>query len=375
MDPKQNDYENPDTIRPIIDGFRYRYRTASYPEKALTILGIFDDIDDGQLYGIVEDLASIKREQSFERDELIIRDTYRTYRIGVRDDIGFPTLTKRRTRDYVVEYILRRCYDYIVGNCLEFGYPLPYLSYVVQAIGGYACIPNMRRSFADDEAIVQVGKLLKAMDIIDRKTDDTRVDEEILRFKRKSKELRTIERESMFNTVFGGVDYNNKVTAEHDRDMWRCYKGLRDVNILPEIPNSKDVVFKVRRGKGWAGRYHSAIKFLVVDSYDSFVHEYAHALDYIMGNLSQRYGFAHILERYRKELDAECSKRDIMCPDPVYYKRPTECFARCFEMYVMMHSGPNILLRSFYPEWAYPEDPILRKDICVYFDGLCGKTA
>ena len=43
-------------------------------------------------------------------------------------------------------------------------------------------------------------------------------------------------------------------------------------------------------------------------------------------------------------------------------------------MYVMMRHGPCILLREYYPKWAYPDDPTLKDEICEYFDRLCGKN-
>lgn len=370
---KDIDSENPDSIRPIVDGFRYKYASAGYPEKALTILGVFDDIDEDQLYGILGNLASMRVSDFTTCGVLTITDALTEHRVMVNDDIEFPTLSKRRTRDYVVEYILRRCHDHIVGNSSEYGYPPAYLSHIVRVIGGHACSPDMRTRMDMDGDIVQIGKVLKAMDVIDRKVDDKRVDAELLRFKRKSKSIMDLERRTGFLTVFGTVDFCSKVTAEDEESMWRCFKELRDSGILPPIPNSKDLVFKVRHLKRLNGVYYRDVRFLVVDGYGAFVHEYAHAFDHAMGRLSQDTCFMGILEEYRTELDAECSKRGIVCDNPGYYRCPTECFARCFEMYVMMLRGPSILLGEHYPVWAYPESPALRRDIRVYFDAICGR--
>lgn len=372
-DPRFMDAENPDSIRPIVDAIRFRYGHTGYPEKALGILEMFDVFDDEQLRDIVESVASVDLSDTSTGRMAVMMDAFRMTAVIVDEDTDVPTLTKRRARDAMAEYLLRRCHDHLVTNCREYGCTDRYLSYVTVCIGGKKCISGMRGRFGIDEDIVQIGKVLKALDIIDRITDDPRVNMECLRLKRKPRATYALERRTEFRTVFGDVDFSSKVMEKDEVSMWRCFKDLRDRNLLPEIPGSRDIVLKVRNIRGAAGRYYPLPKFMVVDDYGTFVHEYAHAYDYAMGSLSRGSGFSDILARYRFAFDAECIAQGAEDVDLVYYKDYAECFARCFEMYVMMHYGPCILLRDFRPRWAYPGDSKLRRDICIYFDRMFGR--
>lgn len=372
-DPMFMDAENPDTIRPIVDAVRFRYGYAGYPNTALGILGMFDIFDDGQLRGIIEDVASVDVSDVPSGRIVTITDAFGMTIAIVDDDAEFPTLTKRRARDVMAEYLLRRCHDHIVTNCREYGCTDAYLSFVTVCIGGRKCSDRMRGCFGSDSDIVQIGKVLKALDVIDRRIDDPRVNIECLRLKRKPRATFALERRTGFRTVFGDIDFSPKVTEEDEASMWRCFSDLRGRNILPEIPDSREIVFKVRNISGAAGRYYPLPKFIVVDDYGTFIHEYAHAYDYAMGLLSSEPEFSDILARYRSAFDAECIAQGVEDNSPAYYKDCEECFARCFEMYVMMHCGPSILLRDLYPKWAYPGDPRLRCDIRLYFNRIIGR--
>ncbi|WP_300266499.1 LPD1 domain-containing protein [uncultured Enterococcus sp.] len=74
----------------------------------------------------------------------------------------------------------------------------------------------------------------------------------------------------------------------------------------------------------------------------SFIHEYAHFLDYFYADtqLSMQEDFRSIVHQYRKNLNDELQyldKNDYLVKKATYYTTPTEVFARAFEIYVFQN--------------------------------------
>ncbi len=365
-------------IESVLEGIRHLYRKAGYPTKALGILCIFDGMTEDEMHSFMrctgaKTLITDGRQQG--TDTIVIDTPTIVFGTTAYSGLDTPTLTKRRVNDIMAEYLLRLCYDHVSKAHDGTDHESMHLPFIVCTLGGRHMVPNMveRMPFRDDKDIVEVGKLLKAMDVIERKVDDDRVRKTYLDLKGKPYRTLELERKTRFHTVFGRIEFDPKVTEEDERGMWLCFQELRNEGILPEIPGSKGLCFKVRRMSDYGGQYVSSPKFLIICDYGTFVHEYAHALDHAMGLLSSRTGFANILKHYRQLFDRDGKDRRNHSDDN-YYKSRAECFARCFEMYVMMRHGPCILLREYYPKWAYPDDPTLKDEICEYFDRLCGKN-
>ena len=90
------------------------------------------------------------------------------------------------------------------------------------------------------------------------------------------------------------------------------------------------------------GMYYPAYKCLCVDihSTSSFLHELGHYIDFERNALSMQKEFLPVLLKYKEVFN---SKRNAGEKVPDYYKRklgyfftPTEVFARCFEIYIVV---------------------------------------
>ncbi|MEZ1268778.1 LPD1 domain-containing protein [Enterococcus faecium] len=106
----------------------------------------------------------------------------------------------------------------------------------------------------------------------------------------------------------------------------------------------------------------------------SFIHEYAHALDYSIGNgrlLSMSDDFRGIVMKYRENLNLN-GQNSYVAKKGGYYTTPTEVFARAFELYVSEAGFKSALLKS---EKVYKTrleyslfDKKMREEISLYFD-------
>lgn len=370
-------HEDPEALESLTEGIRHLYRKAGYPSKAVGILEIFDDQSLDELMQIMGTLdASVRYRDtlSAETVDVIIVGSMNSVSAEAYRSLGRPTLTKRRIRDILTEFMLRACYDHVARRHSGSDHGSAHLPFIIRQLGGSELSDRMESAMQsrDDRDIVEIGIMLRAMDVIDRKLDDDRIRKTYLELKNKSFRTLELERRTRFRSVFGYIEFDPKVTDDDERAMWLCFEDLRDSGLLPEIPTARELCFKIRRMSDWGGLYVSSPKFIIVgaNDYGSFVHEYGHAFDDAMGHLSSGRRFAPILRRYREAFDEECAKvKDYSNSD--YFRGSRECFARCFEMYVMMHHGPCILLRDYYPKRAYPDDATLRRDICVYFDRFC----
>ncbi len=363
-------------MQSILDGVRYLYRKSRHTSNPLAILCIFRDISDDEIVAMAGTIgAAVKISPLPEggRAMVEIREPDRLV-IAFRADtgIGVPDEDRRRPRDIVAEYLLRACYDYVVRQHSGTDHGSGHLRFILGKIGGCWIDGQMvaRMRLRHDSDIVQTGLMLRALDIIDREVDDERVLYAYVDLKGKPRRTRELERKTRFNDVFFDVEFDPMVTENDERGMWLCFQELISEGLLPDIWFLKEVCLKVRRIPDLGGQYAGMSKLLIVKDYGAFVHEYAHALDHHMGRLSGKKDFAPILRLYRSEFDRLGKDRDDRSEDG-YYKGSNECFARCFEMYVMRRHGACKLLRHYYPEWAYPEDPNLAMMVDEYFDRLC----
>lgn len=371
-------HEDPEALESLTEGIRHLYRKARYPSKAVNILGIFEEQSMDELMAILGTLdASVRYRDtlSVETVEIVVAGSMHTVSAVAYRHLDGPTVTRRRVRDILTEFMLRACYDHVARTHSGSDHGSARLPFIINRLGGSPLIEKMesRMSARDDRDIEEIGIMLRAMDVIDRRIDDDRIRKTYLELKNKPFRTLELERRTRFRSVFGYIEFDPVVTDDDERGMWLCFEELRNGGLLPEIPSSKDLCFKVRRMSDWGGLYVQSPKLIIVgaNDYGSFVHEYGHAFDYAMGGLSRSRGFAHVLKRYRQAFDAECAEAGDSSMSE-YFRSPAECFARCFEMYVMMRHGPCILLRDYSPKRAYPKDSALRRDICAYFDGLYG---
>lgn len=151
---------------------------------------------------------------------------------------------------------------------------------------------------------------------------------------------------------------------------------------LPKLPALKaPVTLRLRKLRNYKalGMFYPATNDLVVDfrvtvgkaGIDSFTHEYGHALDTTYGDLSMQPAFAAILAAYQADL------RSRHVAKYNYYATPTECFARCFEVWQAAVKHATTLVDSMA---SYQQDGVYGwacqhvDQLDAYFTSVFGDT-
>ncbi|EGO9937554.1 DUF3991 domain-containing protein, partial [Enterococcus faecium] len=174
------------------------------------------------------------------------------------------------------------------------------------------------------------------------------------------------------------VDLN--LFGQFEQEMERIHE------VLPETGN-KSLELRLRKLGNYRalGMYVPTNNTIAIDFRDygddiggvgiqSFIHEYAHALDYSIGNgrlLSMSDDFRGIVMKYRENLNLK-GQNSYVAKKGGYYTTPTEVFARAFELYVSEAGFKSALLK---PEKIYQTrleyslfDKKMREEISLFFD-------
>ncbi|MCZ2310489.1 DUF3991 domain-containing protein, partial [Enterococcus faecium] len=176
------------------------------------------------------------------------------------------------------------------------------------------------------------------------------------------------------------VDLN--LFGQFEQEMERIHE------VLPETGN-KSLELRLRKLGNYRalGMYVPTNNTIAIDFRDygddiggvgiqSFIHEYAHALDYSIGNgrlLSMSDDFRGIVMKYRENLNLK-GQNSYVAKKGGYYTTPTEVFARAFELYVSEAGFKSALLK---PEKIYQTrleyslfDKKMREEISLFFDRI-----
>lgn len=188
---------------------------------------------------------------------------------------------------------------------------------------------------------------------------------------------------SPLNKYFKEVEFDD--TAMKERNVIPSIeKNAEDLfKVLPETETKP--TFRVRKLKGlnMNGAYNPLLNTMLVDyrgeGPQSFVHEYGHYLDYKYKTdstkpWSESEKFTEIVREFRENLSKVMEKDPIMKifkPNVDYYGKPTEVFARGFEMYCN-HIGVETRLMKDDDRYRSNEyqafTPDLQTKIYGYFD-------
>lgn len=185
---------------------------------------------------------------------------------------------------------------------------------------------------------------------------------------------------SVFNKYFDFVEFDADIDKNSVNDIAEEFEKLnhRYFNDF----KCKDTTFRIRKlGRHKAyGLYYIYLKTLVVDLRhpDSFVHEYFHAIDDNLGNLSQKFAFYKIVDRYSYLLsktikESEKNGKQILSKSGKYslnyYLQRCEIFARCGEIYLfrLLHVESSLLKHPDTQSFAYPNDDELNTLIYDYY--------
>lgn len=184
--------------------------------------------------------------------------------------------------------------------------------------------------------------------------------------------------DSALNKYFGFVEFDELVDIQKILEITNEFIAVKET-YLPFVDSSNDAIRFRRLGNHKAaGLYYPHVRCLCVDIHNpySFIHEYGHLIDYQYGSLSQKDDFDVIRCMYKscmEEITNPAVKNQLdgnTKYNMTYYLKPTEIFARCFELYMSKSKGVvnSLLPKSF--GFEYPSDKKFLTEVEKYFDRL-----
>lgn len=190
-------------------------------------------------------------------------------------------------------------------------------------------------------------------------------------------------KESILNDYFGYVEFDEDTDLEKVSVIADEFVAFKETFLKNLDTSSVSIRFRKLGNYKAAGLYFFEIACLCVDIRypDSFVHEYGHCIDTVVGGdtqLSSQADFYKVYSKYKQRVVSlvscnENAKKTLKGKyDLDYYLRKTEAFARCMEMYVTRTLGMNNSICKPDSEmgFAYPQDDELMKLIDEYFSEL-----
>lgn len=188
---------------------------------------------------------------------------------------------------------------------------------------------------------------------------------------------------SKLNQYFGFIEYDaevdltlvNAIIEEFIKLNRIYFHGFKCKNIAMRFR-------KLGRHKA-LGLYYPSLNTMVVDfrSPSSFVHEYFHMLDDVLGGLSLKSDFFRIVDRYQLIMTESVKKEEAKGNQLFsknskynlnYYLQNCEIFARCGEIHLFrnLHVVSSLLKHEDTHSFAYPEDNKLNELIDKYYSQL-----
>lgn len=174
--------------------------------------------------------------------------------------------------------------------------------------------------------------------------------------------------------LFSGFDIDGSVDEATAMGMSDSVGRLIDDGLLIPPPDWFDLRLRVRRfsNTGFSGLYNNILHDVLVNAscIYYFVHEYAHAMDAFLGRPSHLSDFSRVHTRYCSEIHGALGDS----PEIGYYASKGEAFARCYEIYITICSGPSTILMDLTGSKAHPRTDELDALIMDYFDRLISKS-
>lgn len=188
---------------------------------------------------------------------------------------------------------------------------------------------------------------------------------------------------SELNEYFGFIEFDEEVDLKLIDSITNEFIKLNQ-NIFNGYMN-KNVALRFRKlGKHHAtGLYYPSIDTMVVDFRhpSSFVHEYFHMIDDMLGDPSMKCEFDKIALLYQKLLRSQIENERKNGKDMFlkkgkynlnYFLRKCEIFARCGEIHLFrnLHVVSSLLKPEETHYFAYPDDKTLNSMIAEYYSDL-----
>ena len=192
------------------------------------------------------------------------------------------------------------------------------------------------------------------------------------------KTLKAMEK-SLLNQYFGFVEYDEDVDLDKVQIIEKEFQAVKD-RFFSKIDGSKNAIRFRKLGHHKAsGLYYPAMKCLCVDyrSPESFLHEYGHLIDHECNDLSLKGAFWKIRQLYEAYLHKQVeknaeAKKKLSGKGKYnlgYFLKPTEIFARSFELFCVFGLDiHNDLLPEEFDEAVYPvKDEEYLNAVTAYF--------
>ena len=184
---------------------------------------------------------------------------------------------------------------------------------------------------------------------------------------------------SLFHAVFSYVEYDEAVDLVNVRKIENEFISLNKAVFQKRLMKGYSLRFRRLGCHKASGMYYPTKKCMCVDigHPDAFVHEFFHMLDYAAGTASKKTDFWDIYQKYISAFIAGISleeleelKKSTGRKNYQYYKRKTEVFARCGEIYVSRILGIKTSLVGKTDTFEYPENKELDAMIQKYFSAF-----
>lgn len=187
---------------------------------------------------------------------------------------------------------------------------------------------------------------------------------------------------SLFHIVFPYVEYDETVDLVKVRKLENEFVSLNNTVFRKGTMNGYSLRFRRLGCHKSSGIYYPIQKCMCVDIShpDAFVHEFFHMLDYSAGSASKKISFWNVYNKYVSlfvtqlpKIELEHLKKSVARKNFQYYKRKTEVFARCGEIYISRILGIETSLVGKVDTFAYPDDEELNSLIQEYFSKFLQK--
>lgn len=192
-----------------------------------------------------------------------------------------------------------------------------------------------------------------------------------LDLRNKGRRVRAMEADNPFLRAFAKTEFSNGVSDVLFDSLSRGFTMMVSEGLTPTVPEDNLAVrFRtIDKNRGYDAAYIHVFRDVLVPITrpDLFAHEYGHAIDAMLGQPSSKRGFTDIRRMYESYVDGT-SLLDVYSRD--YLLKPSEIFARCYELYVSSKVTGCALVRDRDESFPGSVPVTLERSVEEYFDGI-----
>lgn len=188
--------------------------------------------------------------------------------------------------------------------------------------------------------------------------------------------------ESLLNEFFGYVEFDEDVDLAKVSVIAEQFMAFKETFFSSVDASTVSIRFRKLGNHKALGLYYPYVNCLCVDvsSPSSLTHEFGHMIDYLNGNLSLKPEFTKVLNLYEKHIGKKMTEDKAFATlmngkgkyNKSYFLKPTEIFARSFELYCVKVLKVNNSLVPTEDSFGleYPMTEEYMDLICKYFQNL-----